>query len=561
MSAHPETAAFAEALLLGAPEDHHALLWTLQDKRSHWVPLRDNGAAAVAERASRLAADEMDVYISVSLSAVSGGPHRRIAAADSAGIMGLWADVDIAAPDVHKKWNLPPDEKSALALLERAGVEPSLIVHSGHGLQAWWLFDEAWLFDSEQDRGAAADLAQRWNTTLRVRAAENGWTVDSVFDLSRVMRVPGTFNRKGTPVVPVRTIATSAKRYGHEDFDAFMVDDTALARLGLSPVRTYVVEGLELADAAQPHFEKFEALLSNSDLFKASWERKRRDLKDQSGSSYDLSIASLAAQAGWSDQEIADLIVAHRRKHRDDVSKALRQDYMARTIAKARDGHAREAAAEHTEDVVYALKAAQASEDHEEVKGARRKALDTIGQQLGVEVVHFIKYTSEPPTYRMITPTQEVDLGDVTGILEWRKFHASVAAATDHMIDRMKQPTWDRLAQAILHSCEHQDVGMESTEKGQVYVWLSEYLMARQPVTDQADAILTEYPFTDGSGTHIFGSAFRRWLWLARGEKVSNREIGKLLRLYGCTPLKINVTTETGAKTTRSAWTLPGDPR
>lgn len=175
-------------------------------------------------------------------------------------------------------------------------------------------------------------------------------------------------------------------------------------------------------------------------------------------------------------------------------------------------------------------------------------------------MVHFVKYTSEPPTYRMVTPTHSIDLGDVVGILTWAKFQASVAAATDHMIPRFKQLAWDRVAQAILHSCEHQDVGMEATQTGQVYVWLSEYLMQRPPTTDGASAAQTEYPFRDESGTHIFGSAFRRWLWLSRGERISNPQLGKLLRLYGCTPTKVNVEID-GSRTTRSAWRLPANER
>jgi hypothetical protein len=54
----------------------------------------------------------------------------------------------------------------------------------------------------------------------------------------------------------------------------------------------------------------------------------------------------------------------------------------------------------------------------------------------------------------------------------------------------------------------------------------------------------------------IFGSAFRRWLWLNRGERVSQRELGRLLRLHGASPIRMNVTVD-GVKTTRSAWVMP----
>ena len=66
-----------------------------------------------------------------------------------------------------------------------------------------------------------------------------------------------------------------------------------------------------------------------------SYERERKDLKDQSASSYDLSLANYCVQAGWTDQEIVNLLIESRRKHGDDLK--LRYDYYQRTIAKARE--------------------------------------------------------------------------------------------------------------------------------------------------------------------------------------------------------------------------------
>ena len=57
---------------------------------------------------------------------------------------------------------------------------------------------------------------------------------------------------------------------------------------------------------------KHEAFLENDGTYKASWLHKRRDLADKSLSGYDMSLASLAGQAGWSPGEIAALIRAHR---------------------------------------------------------------------------------------------------------------------------------------------------------------------------------------------------------------------------------------------------------
>jgi hypothetical protein len=63
-------------------------------------------------------------------------------------------------------------------------------------------------------------------------------------------------------------------------------------------------------------------------------------------SEWDLSIATQAAQAGWSDQRIADLLVWHRRTHDPTDAKAGRTDYLRRTIGKAKARARREDAAE-----------------------------------------------------------------------------------------------------------------------------------------------------------------------------------------------------------------------
>jgi hypothetical protein len=262
--------------------------------------------------------------------------------------------------------------------------------------------------------------------------------------------------------------------------------------------------------------------------------------------------------AGWSDQEVVDLLIASRRRHGDDLK--LRQDYYAMTVSRARDAIAREEAADQLNEVIEDLKHAKAEGDDDDARDSRRTAMGTLGQQLGIEIVHFIKYTSEPPSYTMVTPTQRVDLGDVNGVIQPQRFRASLAAATGTLIGRFKAHAWDRVAQAILDACEEQDVGLESTESGQVYVWISEYLMSRPPVEDAEQAVITEYPFRDERGVHIFGSSLKRWLWLARGERVSNRELGRMLRDYGCSPFKINVTVES-QRTSRQAWTIPQSKR
>jgi hypothetical protein len=97
------------------------------------------------------------------------------------------------------------------------------------------------------------------------------------------------------------------------------------------------VSSIKLSPSAQPPTDKFLILCEIEPLFKASWEMKRTDLKDNSPSGYDLSLASITASVGWEDQEIADLLVAFAVKHGHDVKKRQRIDYIQNTIQTARN--------------------------------------------------------------------------------------------------------------------------------------------------------------------------------------------------------------------------------
>ena len=75
--------------------------------------------------------------------------------------------------------------------LEAAGIPPHALVRSGRGLHVYLLIERA-RFGSDEDRTRAKDMWYRLTQLL-------GGASDR-FDLSSVLRVPGTLNRKGEPV-------------------------------------------------------------------------------------------------------------------------------------------------------------------------------------------------------------------------------------------------------------------------------------------------------------------------------------------------------------------------
>ncbi|MGE4157723.1 MAG: hypothetical protein AB7F75_01345 [Planctomycetota bacterium] len=267
-----------------------------------------------------------DVYFGVGLAGSNFG--RRNASTDIACLGGLWVDLDFAAPHREGK-PLPRGLDEGKALLARLPFAPSLLVDSGHGLHAYWLFKEPWILESEEERQKAAQLAKGWHGHVCHMAEGFGWKIENLGDLARVLRPPGTFNRKGPEPVEVRVIEEHPdRRYNPDDFEPYVPAEV---------LPEAVASGdMVLRADAQPPAEKFSQLMVASPAFAKAWNRLRPDLRDQSQSAYDLSLANIAAIHMWSDQEIANLLIATRVKHGEKLEKALRQDYVSKTIASAR---------------------------------------------------------------------------------------------------------------------------------------------------------------------------------------------------------------------------------
>lgn len=182
-----------------------------------WYPIGDLDAAA---QQATLRAQTSCVWFGVATR------HRRLptgrgGATDCHQIPGLWLDIDVAGPRHADSTHLPPTIDDAWTLLARFEHPPSIVVDSGGGLQAWWLFNEP------HTLGADDPLLDRWHTTWTRLGAELGWHVDNVFDPARIMRLPGTLNRKpGVDPAAVTIAAANNAAYDVTDLAEILDDPT-----------------------------------------------------------------------------------------------------------------------------------------------------------------------------------------------------------------------------------------------------------------------------------------------------------------------------------------------
>lgn len=222
---------FLEAVY-GDCEEGHILIWAVDPesgaKRSYWFSVTDlEGAARNAVTLS----EWFHVYRGCGLRAEAMGRYKRGGNDDVIAIPGLWADIDIAGPN-HKRSDLPQSLDDARKLVAEFPLLPTVAIHSGGGVYCDWLFKEPWYFDTPDERRKAQQLLRLFTATLNAKAAQHGWVIDSTHDLSRVLRVPGTLNRKQEPV-PVRILALhESRRYNPEEFEPFLIDPATLPKTG-----------------------------------------------------------------------------------------------------------------------------------------------------------------------------------------------------------------------------------------------------------------------------------------------------------------------------------------
>ena len=556
------------------------VLWSARDKRSRWTSSIDEAVSAVGEIArisdpyygcclqDRGAAEEERKLR-------TGKDHAAMEfcrgyAATTRVIPGVWLDLDVAN-DSHEKVGLPTTMYDVNKILEALPLAPTWIVKTGGGLHVYWLFQEPWILESDTERRRAAAIVQEWQGLAIAASKDLGFVCDSTHDLARVLRPAGTVNTKyGSPVFIQGSEKDNRPRYDPDDFEewtGFMLtgdakaggDGVARDQAGALPTAPNQkrVEKLQgdgvLREDAQPPAEKLMAMINLQAQFAATWRRERNF---PSQSEYDMSLAGMAARAGWMDAEICSLVIAHRREGGEDT-RTGRPRYFAKLIDKARGGLAAEETHERLSERVL-----EVQEKGAMTRTDRSNALDDLSGLLGLRIKRVLKFVADPPQYRLILENGAIHLGGVETLLAPGKFRAAIAAVQGHLIQRFKSDAWDPVAQAILQAVEEQDLGADSSVEGIVAEWLGEYLAQHPPAPhlDRADAIIVRSPFLlgEGEGCAIFLSEFKSWLGFHRDEKMGRGQLATLLRAAGCTPRKVACTRDTGAATTANVWVTGG---
>ena len=553
---------FLRAVHPEIPDDCAIIIWTLKDRRSHWATSHEQ-AVELAD-----AAGGQDVYVGCCLQPRGLGPRTRGKAATALVVPGFWADVDFMCGDAHKGKQYPPTKEDAQALCEALPWLPTVLVHSGHGLQAWWLVKELWEVRDQKDRAEAARLVAGWQALLSRRAVEKGWTIDSTQDLARILRLPGTWNTKDASALKrVRSVyLQDDRRYIPEDADDYFPADLEMAVQPPAKKKTKGSGGdsgqgwvLNPQGMAPP--EKLSLALAQVEGFAETWRRKRKlhgPRGDQSLSAFDFSLAIQMVQLGWTDQQIVDGLVQFRREQGDPK---LRIDYYRTTLAKARQAGAPSELEEAIEEwEVKREEAAQVEQarmplvqpqddDVTDTRGTfvrvevsddkREAARKVVSGWLGLRVERVEQTRSEDPLLTLVTERGTIKIGNLIVFQRQASFRAVVALLTHEQPPKLKAKQWDPpMLNALWDLTIEVDVGTEATPRGRALAKVGAYLKRRAPLDlaecDDDTHIMPGRPLLVDEDVWFSGEDFGEWHNdHYRGERLTARDQGMMLRALG----------------------------
>ena len=398
-------------------------------------------------------------------------PSWRGTEQDVVGLFEVQLDIDIASPIAHKVSNLPPDIPSAMKILEAFPTPPTLIIFTGYGLHAIWLFKEIELLESTADRIAAKDAVARVQNWARKAASAHGWALDHTHDLSRSLRLPGTKNHKSSPPVDCVILSDDGPRYGGlSDFlDEYPPVDTQFT---LSDEQKKALKALTKEVIFSDRFvspQKFQVMLDTNRSFRSTWEKERRGMTDYSQSGFDMAIACICLKTErWSMQEIASLLMQYRAKY----GKPTREAYLHFTLQHAhlfvtgvRKKKSERAVDFDAAEQTHAHEQAEAASQREEAN--KEQDAESTGPLLleAAVLLHFpegaalsaVYVTHDlPRTYTLLVNTQEGQSGriviDAAIALNMTKLYEAVWKVTGKVITTLKKDMlapwgalWNRL--------------------------------------------------------------------------------------------------------------------
>lgn len=436
--------------------------------------------------------------------------NRRSKESEINKVVAFYVDIDYTDGIAHKKNKLPPDKTSALDLVDSSFIKPSLIVHSGNGLHAYWILEKPIKISPE-----TYSLEHIKNINIGIHslfAAESlkrKWSIDSIFDLTRILRVPGTINRKTGQNGQILEKLCSIEEDNGIKYSLEHIEDEIKSRGGnkntvFTPIvvaRQKVLQGYsqngelpEIKSKTVSGCKEFnlngsivvidpDATVTTEDLddlmainteiiqiIKGIWNKS----KFPSTSECDYELIKTALECGWSYQKITNLLVFYRTKNRLNMAKVMRPSYIVTSVNNA-------ITSLQTKETLNKAKSFQNEMSHpsasiESIPDDRKEENRiNISKIIGIEVLKLVKHTGDEPSYTLVTALGEVKFQRIDDITSKTRFKNRVAATINKIVEFPKD--WNACANMLLSIIEN-DVDDDSARAKEIMrSYLNDYFI------------------------------------------------------------------------------------
>ncbi|KZR59343.1 hypothetical protein [Bacillus badius] len=140
---------------------------------------------------------------------------------------GVWLDVDVNIRGHHKnKDNQFETFESAYDFLMSLNIKPSVVVKSGGGFHVYYVLNEVEKFDTDKERLDFETIVRKFGMSIRKKAEllNKEGSIDTTFDLARMLRVPFTknFKDKKNPK-NVEVVYFSNRKYRKEELESMIL--------------------------------------------------------------------------------------------------------------------------------------------------------------------------------------------------------------------------------------------------------------------------------------------------------------------------------------------------
>ena len=258
--------------------------------------------------------------------------HSKSGKRDMLRVRYFWADCD---PDVFRHKGYAAARQHLLEhTLPQLRATASLVIDSGHGLQAFWIVTDGGPIASIQDQQAFEALNDRLGALFGSAGTHN---------VDRVMRIPGTVNYPSASKI--------SKGYPEQP---------ALARLLSADGVAYSVQEIEQFVGREELEARLQDTLRGHPAIAARFSGDRSGLTDTSGSAMDQSMVTMLALVGWESQDVRRVL--ERWEHGSVDGRQQGDRYWARMWANALSVKERK-----QPEVDIALETAQEREQDESV--------------------------------------------------------------------------------------------------------------------------------------------------------------------------------------------------